>query len=374
MKLIDLSYYHNAGCSDPLALLERQAPAIQYVNHLPKGCQPAVVKFLDFEGHLKKSAVDYYFFRGEASRFWVPHKAHQLLRELDPDAVILHGFLFPRQVIALRQALGPKVKLLLQHHADRPGRFWQRALQKRADTCLDGYLFSAPELAAPFLQRGIIADPGKVFIASPGSTSFTLTDQAVARQATGVLGAPAFLWVGRLDANKDPLTALEAFYPYSLQHPRARLYLLYQADGLLPLVQDFIRHHRLDNQVILAGKQPYAAMQAWYNSADYYISTSHTESYGFSLVEAMACGCTPIVTNIPSFRVITGRDNLAHLFAPGDAQGLYEQLCTLPLSNIESREKMNCYFREQLSFTAMAQALYTVCRQLTGVEAHELAG
>ena len=374
MKLVDLSYHYNAGCSDPLAQLQRQAPAIQYVDHLPEGCQPTVVKFLDCEGHLKKDAVDYHFFKGEAARFWVPHKAHRLLRELDPDVVILHGFLFPWQVMALRQALGRRVKLLVQHHADRPGSFWWRVLQKRADACTDGYLFSAPELADPFLNKGIISAPDKVFVAPPGSTSFALKDQASARRVTSVQGAPAFIWVGRLDANKDPLTALNAFHRYSLQHPGARLYLLYTTDGLLPQVQDFINKHQLGEKVNLVGKTPYAEMEAWYNSADYYISTSHEESYGFSLVEAMACGCTPVVSGIPSFREITGRDNQARLFSPGDAQSLYEQLCTLPPAAPASRAAVARYFHEHLSYTAMAQTIYSVCQQLTGIEMHELAG
>ena len=235
-------------------------------------------------------------------------------------------------------------------------------------------MFSAPELAAPFLQRGIIRSPEKVFVAPPGSTSFTLQDQAAARQITGVQGTPAFIWVGRLDNNKDPLTILKAFYPYSLQHPRARLYLLYQAEDLLPQVQDFIGHHSLSGQVALVGKRPYEEMQAWYNSADYYISTSHAESYGFSLVEAMACGCTPIVTHIPSFRAITGSNKQARLFTPGDAQGLCKLLCTLPPGNNLDHKAMASYFRAHLSYTAMAQAIYSVCRQLTGIEAHELAG
>jgi glycosyltransferase involved in cell wall biosynthesis len=374
LKLIDLSYYYSFGYSDPLALLERQAPAIQYVDHLPKGCQAAVVKFLDYEGHLKKNGVDFYFFSGEASRFWVPQKAHRLLRDLDPDVVILHGFLFPWQVISLRKALGRRVKLLVQHHADHPGRLWWRALQKRADACTDGYLFSAPELATPFLKKGIINSPAKVFVAPPGSTTFTLKNQAAARQATGVQGKPAFIWVGRLDANKDSLTALEAFYHYSLQHPAARLYMIYQTETMLPQVQNFIRKYSLGEQVILVGKRPYEEMQDWYNSADYYLSTSYTESYGFSLVEAMACGCTPVVTNIPSFRAITGMYHQAHHFAPGDAQGLYEQLSTLPPATPASREAAARYFREHLSYTAMAQAIYSVCQQLTGIEVHELAG
>ena len=35
--------------------------------------------------------------------------------------------------------------------------------------------------------------------------------RAMARAISGVHGDPALLWVGHLDANKDPLTVLEGF-------------------------------------------------------------------------------------------------------------------------------------------------------------------
>ena len=34
----------------------------------------------------------------------------------------------------------------------------------------------------------------------------------------------------------------------------------------------------------------------------------------------MACGLAPVVTDIPSFRSLTGRATVGHLWAPGDAQ------------------------------------------------------
>jgi glycosyltransferase involved in cell wall biosynthesis len=373
LKLIDLSYYHYHGCSDPLAVLDRQAAAIPYVDHLPDGCHPIVVKFMDYEGRLKKGSVDYHFFSGKASPFWVPHKAHRFIRELEPDVVLLHSLLFPRQVMALRQALGKRVKLMVQHHAEYPGAWWQLALQRKADPCVNGYLFASKELARPWQERNVIRNSSRIFTAPEGSNGFTLRDKKASRKATGVEGEPAFLWVGRLDANKDPLTALQAFHHYRFLQPQARLYMLYQTKNLLQEVSSFIDDHQLQDHVVLVGEKPYAEMEAWYNSADYYLSTSHSESYGFSLVEALACGCTPIVTELPSFRNITAIGTIGTLFPAGNAVSLFEQLCKVTeMPSEASRQSIAKYFHEHLSFSAMARSIYSIGRQLTGVKTHEL--
>ncbi len=51
----------------------------------------------------------------------------------------------------------------------------------------------------------------------------------------------------------------------------------------------------------------------YYNSADYFVLGSHYEGSGFSLVEAMSCGVIPIVTDIPSFRMMTNNGKIGTL-------------------------------------------------------------
>jgi len=51
--------------------------------------------------------------------------------------------------------------------------------------------------------------------------------------------------------------------------------------------------------VSLKGKIDNDELSAWYSAADFYISGSHSEGGSYALLEAMACGCIPIVTSIP---------------------------------------------------------------------------
>ena len=67
-------------------------------------------------------------------------------------------------------------------------------------------------------------------------------------------------------------------------------------------------------------------MQLWYNSADFIISGSHYEGSGVAVTEAMSCGCIPVVTDIPSFRSMTGQGKCGLLFKPGNEQDLLAAL------------------------------------------------
>ena len=61
-------------------------------------------------------------------------------------------------------------------------------------------------------------------------------------------------------------------------------------------------------------------LDLWFSAADGYVSGSHREGSGFALIESMSCGCVPIVTDIPSFRKISGK--YGFLWRPGDAESL----------------------------------------------------
>ena len=53
-----------------------------------------------------------------------------------------------------------------------------------------------------------------------------------------------------------------------------------------------------------------------YNQHQFFILGSHYEGSGYALLEAMACGCIPIVTNIPSYKFMTNNGDCALLFSP----------------------------------------------------------
>ena len=57
-------------------------------------------------------------------------------------------------------------------------------------------------------------------------------------------------------------------------------------------------------------------------AADLFVLGSHREGGSSALVEAMATGRTPVVTDIPSSRALTGNGAVGELWPCGDSRAL----------------------------------------------------
>ncbi len=75
----------------------------------------------------------------------------------------------------------------------------------------------------------------------------------------------------------------------------------------------------LQSRVRLAGRVPARLMPAFYSAADLFVLGSHHEGSGYALLEALACGVVPVVTDIAAFRAVTNRGSIGRLWPPGDA-------------------------------------------------------
>jgi glycosyltransferase involved in cell wall biosynthesis len=53
-------------------------------------------------------------------------------------------------------------------------------------------------------------------------------------------------------------------------------------------------------------------------AADFLVQGSHREGSGFAVVEALATGTPPVVSDIPPFRALTGGGSVGFLARPGD--------------------------------------------------------
>ena len=139
--------------------------------------------------------------------------------------------------------------------------------------------------------------------------------------------------------------------------------MIYQTNDLLDEVSQIIRNNYvLKDAVILKGKIERTQLAYWYSAADYFVSGSHSDGSGYALIEAMGCGCIPIVTNIPSFRKITDQGKAGFLFEPGNPASLSEMLFGLnSIPKDELIEKVLLQFKNELSFEAIARQLVKAC-------------
>jgi glycosyltransferase involved in cell wall biosynthesis len=288
--------------------------------------------------------------------------------------VLVQGLVFPLQVIALKWLLGKKTSIVVQHHGEMPATGWGAGikgwLQRQADTCIAAYTFTALGNAEPWLAAKIIAKADKCVEVLEAAPSIVQQDKTLAQQETGIKGSPSFLWVGRLNHNKDPLTVLAAFSDYLLQNPAARLYMIYNQIDVqwVDLIKQMLQADtKLGAAVQLVGEVAKAEMAQWYSAADYYVSASHREGSGYALLEAMHCGCIPVVTDIPTFSKITDGGKLGFLYPPGNPNNLLQVLLGLgQIDRTALSAKVLTHARGKLSHEAIAGEMVGLCERLKG--------
>jgi glycosyltransferase involved in cell wall biosynthesis len=274
-----------------------------------------------------------YLFRGDASApthaspFTRPVALYRLLGELAPDVVHLNGFVFPVQVAELRWHLPSETPLVIQHHGERPHRWWRVWAQRATRSCVDGFLFSADAIADPWRGVGAIGPRQPVLTVLESSSPLSPVSRTEARTETGVHGDPAVLWVGRLHAAKDPMLALDAFDRARTHLLDPHFFLVFHEDQLLPELRAACgARPGLAERVHFVGAMPHARLSAWFSAADLFLSTSPAEGSNLALIESLSCGLLPVCSDNPANRLVTGEGAAGVLFAYGDAAGGAEAL------------------------------------------------
>ncbi|MFH0955494.1 MAG: glycosyltransferase family 4 protein [Candidatus Micrarchaeota archaeon] len=135
-----------------------------------------------------------------------------------------------------------------------------------------------------------------------------------------------FLYVGRLSKNKRLDLLLKTFGELKKQGRDFELRLAgpdweHLAEELKRLAKEL----KIEKQVVFLGEVSDQQLAAEYLSAQFFVSASRYEAFGISTIEAMAAGCVPIVSDIPSFRhfINDGKDGyLADFSDPEKTAGL----------------------------------------------------
>jgi glycosyltransferase involved in cell wall biosynthesis len=150
--------------------------------------------------------------------------------------------------------------------------------------------------------------------------------------------------------------------------PDATLTMLYGEDDLLEGVRGRLaRSPALAARVRLAGRVPHRQMAAYYSAADLFVLGSHREGSGYALLEACACGVVPVVTGIPTFRVITANGTVGALWDPGDAGACARALAGVARRDLLSaRTQAVAHFERSLSWNAVGRQATTAYRDMLG--------
>lgn len=367
IKLIDLNYHTHSNLSNPEEVLELQKASIGFVDFIKEKLSIQLIKHLNYEGEKCFDGVKYVFFKSKNKFLHIPFKTHRYIQKQNADIILIQGLIFPLQLIALKLILPKKAKIIVQHHGEKPFPGIKKYFQKIADHFIDRYLFTGRENADGWIDKKIIKNKKKCSELLEASTFFTEKDKMKCSRLLSFKGNQNFLWVGRLNKGKDPMTVINAFEKYIVIYPDACLFMIFQTEELFPVIKEKLEENEhLKKAVILKGKVNHDKLETWYNAADFFISASQKEGSGYALIEAMSCGCIPIVSRIPSFKKITDDGKFGFLFEPGNSESLLKILLNLEI--IDQQElsiSILDHFNRSLSFKSIADNLFSICERLT---------
>lgn len=357
---VDLHLFKEEKAISREELFEQYASNIQYTKHLHPDIQCYFIQHASFSAQHRENNTTFLVKPAKAYNLFTLTLLFFEIRALKPEVVMLHGFLQPLRILLARLVFSSGTKLWIQNHADVPASGIRHLFQKWAGKHIQRFLIVSNEQSLPWFQKGIFKHGTKVTEVMEGSTTFRYIDKREAKVLLGNSPSPLFLWVGRLDANKDPMTVVKAFADYSRHHRSAKLWMVYHGGPLEQEVREFIGTQGLTEHIVLKGYVPHHDLENLFCAADYFLAASHSEGSGYALCEAMCCGCVPVVSDIPSFRKMTKQGECGVLFPVGKAEELHTKLMELREEELlEKSKKVREQFLHELSFQAIAGRIST---------------
>jgi glycosyltransferase involved in cell wall biosynthesis len=103
---------------------------------------------------------------------------------------------------------------------------------------------------------------------------------------------------------------------------------------------------------------PHERVEQLMRAADVFVHGSHREGSSFALIEALATGLTPVVTDIPSSRALVGDGGAGILWRCGDSGSLRDALLRAAAGiGAETRARARAHFDEHVSSLAIGRKL-----------------
>ena len=131
---------------------------------------------------------------------------------------------------------------------------------------------------------------------------------------------------------------LSGFWQAYQVEPRLRMFML-GGGSQEAMVKGFVQEKGLQDRILFSGYKQNEALAGYYQAADVYLSASHIDGSSVALMEAMACGCPPLVSDIPANLewVIDGENGW--VFRDGYAGELAQKLIHIARHRRETGDK-----------------------------------
>jgi len=171
--------------------------------------------------------------------------------------------------------------------------------------------------------------------------------------------------VGRLIDIKNPISILKAFK--RVDDPASRLVFIGKGN-LHALLSTQIQESGLEDRVRLTGLMPREAVYKQLLRSDLFISASRGEGLPIAALEAMACGCPVVLSDIPPHREIAAGTDVISLIEPDDIAGYTREIIRfkcMPLAERkEIAKKCRRLVEERFSLTSMHRGYEGIFQEL----------
>jgi len=172
MRFVFLSYNYSPDINTPEAWVNRINFYVGSLECLSKTNTVIRVDQINYEGNFTHKGVQYFCVKARKKKNYFPRKLNRFVKSLVPDVVVVSSFLFPLQVIQLRFCLGKKIKIIVQHHAEKPYTGIRKLIQRQASRLVDAYIFASHEIGADWVERGNLRGAKKVHEIVGGTSVF----------------------------------------------------------------------------------------------------------------------------------------------------------------------------------------------------------
>lgn len=217
------------------------------------------------------------------------------------------------------------------------------------------------------LVKSYGARPERVFIVPPGVdlATFRPLDRVEARRKIGYMGGSLLLFVGRLERLKGVEIAIRALALLADRaHPDLRLLVLGEdsRDGdesekerLKAIASSLGVRDRVD----FLGSVVHHELPYFYAAADACVMPSYSESFGLVGLEAQACGCPVVASDVPGLRSVV-RDEVSGYLIKGNDPAAYADRIGRLLADPELAQHMGRHasmLAQRFSWTRTADSL-----------------
>src|SRR5215211_177140 len=250
MRIVDVNFIFDENLATQEEQLKQHYTVVGWAEALQrKGTEVIALKRFTSDGTLLVNGVLYYFikdrFPGHLKAWQIPLRLLKIVASLDPDVVHLHGLFFSLQTLVLKLFLKRKAVIIIQHHGGSIPKGFKKSCHDLFNSVANAFLFTTIEQGRQWFKK----TSRKILPVMEGSTFFNYDNRLLTtarchqdvemyRDKTGMMGDPIFLWVGRLDDNKDPLTVLSGFEILLDSNKNGMLYMVYSGELILEEVKE----------------------------------------------------------------------------------------------------------------------------------------